>query len=251
MIGYLQTCISKYLYATTDESRQALIDEFADFDGRQAMSYNINDPLILWHERKVQGALYLSMGLTNEAGNAQEMASEYERDLPSNVRSAISTLRLSSDLNPEVEERVIEQEIIFDKGRERGREQGWDRDNPEPRYVETRETYGGSRPNRGDSGLALATAGLGALARNKPLDRSRSRYRSSGDRRRRDIRRQSSLDTIDRKTLTREVDGTYGWGPRYIESQETYVKAPTGNFERERNVFQERERPTIENDHSK
>ncbi|KAE8441515.1 hypothetical protein EG329_004903 [Mollisiaceae sp. DMI_Dod_QoI] len=193
MVGYLQTCISKYLYATTDESRQALIDEFVDFDGRQAMSYSIDDPLMLWHERKVQGALYLSMGLTYEAGKAQEMASKYERDLPSDVQRAIRRLRLYSNRNFKIDETMIEREMYdvpdLDRERERERE------------------------------------------RRKPISR---KLRRSPD--------------------TREVEGIYGpprtltdvLEPRYAEAQDTYVRAPTGNFKRVRDVFLERERPAIE-----
>jgi hypothetical protein len=245
MIGYLQTCITKYLYATTDESRQALIDEFADFDGRQAMSYCINDPLMLWNERKVQSALYISMGMTNEAGNAREMAGEHERGLPKGVRNAISRLHLSTTHDPEIEERIIEREIIYDGGREREGGREWDRVNKEPRYINTQETYSRNRPSRGNRGLAaLATASQGALPRKKILDHSRSRSRSSEARRRRDIRRQSSLDTFDRKPLTREVEGIYD-RPQTItdfeERRPRYVTAPKDNAKEEEDYYYRRE----------
>jgi hypothetical protein len=169
IIGYLQTCLSKYLYATTEESRQALIDDLADFDGRQAMSFKIGDPLMLWLERRVQSALYLSGGLATEAENAQKMAKILESDLPNDVRSAISRLFLSSATDPDP---VIKREVIYHRAP----------------HVETHEPS----------------------ARNPVTIVKRERE------------------------------------PREVETRETYVRAPTGKFERETAVFDGRERPGID-----
>ncbi|KAI9739959.1 MAG: hypothetical protein M1818_005015 [Claussenomyces sp. TS43310] len=89
-IGYLQTCLSRYLCTTDDESRQTLSDELAAFDARQPISYDIRNPLMKWCQRMVQSALHSSLGRSQvEAFHAQEMAKSLVVDLPDNVRSQI------------------------------------------------------------------------------------------------------------------------------------------------------------------
>ena len=61
-VGYLETCLSKYLLLTDKKPSQLLVDELAEFDGRKSASYTVLDPLVLWCERMVQIALYRFSG---------------------------------------------------------------------------------------------------------------------------------------------------------------------------------------------
>lgn len=91
MIGYLQTCLSKYFLATDEESRQSLIDELAQFDAGQPISFDIRDPLVVWSQRMVQAALYRASGrFSAEAEHADQMAKDLLPDLPDYLWSDLS-----------------------------------------------------------------------------------------------------------------------------------------------------------------
>jgi hypothetical protein len=97
MIGYLQTLLSKYLFATDEEARQSLNDELTEFDARQPISYNIGDPIMVWCQRMIQAALYRSSGrFLGETERVEQMAKDLHADLPDDIWSKVSKLGFHS-----------------------------------------------------------------------------------------------------------------------------------------------------------
>jgi hypothetical protein len=102
MVGYMQTCLSKYLLATNEVARQALVGELEEFDAPQPISYDMRDPLVGWCKQMVQVALYRSLGdsLTKaKMLKSLELTQDLVKDIPSDIRHRISKLNFYGTLD--------------------------------------------------------------------------------------------------------------------------------------------------------
>ncbi|KFY40283.1 hypothetical protein V494_03583 [Pseudogymnoascus sp. VKM F-4513 (FW-928)] len=95
MVGYLQTCLTKYLLAHDEAQLQALRDELADFEDKLSSPPNftgiIEDPLTEWCKWMIQCALFRSqVQFTVKLEEAQAAAVAASRGLPYYIKDGIS-----------------------------------------------------------------------------------------------------------------------------------------------------------------
>ncbi|OBT53955.1 hypothetical protein VE04_04747 [Pseudogymnoascus sp. 24MN13] len=90
MVGYLQTCLTKYLLAHDEAQFQALRDELADFEDQLSSPPNfariLENPLMEWCKRMIQSALFRFQDqFTVQLEEAQRAARAVAGDLPLNM----------------------------------------------------------------------------------------------------------------------------------------------------------------------
>jgi hypothetical protein len=109
-LGYLETCLSKYLLAGDEKSGQALKIELNVSDGGRVTSKFINDPLALWCQRMVQNGLFRFLGtFPTESGLKNVSPERLFNDLPLRIQKEISERNLASNKwkNPNVDSQDI------------------------------------------------------------------------------------------------------------------------------------------------
>lgn len=108
MVGYLQTCLTKYLLAHDEAQLQAIRDELADFEDQLSSPPNftriLEDPLLEWCKRMIQSALFRFQGrFTVQLEEAQRAAVAVAADLPQEMKADLSNFsfyeRMAGDIS--------------------------------------------------------------------------------------------------------------------------------------------------------
>ncbi|OBT76364.1 hypothetical protein VF21_03650 [Pseudogymnoascus sp. 05NY08] len=108
MVGYLQTCLTKYLLAHDEAQLQALRDELADFEDQLSSPPNfartLENPLMEWCKRMIQSALFrFQEQFTVELDEAQRAARAVAGDLPRDMQVDLSNFsfydRMAEDIS--------------------------------------------------------------------------------------------------------------------------------------------------------
>lgn len=108
MVGYLQTCLTKYLLAHDEAQLQALRDELADFEDQLSTPPNfartLENPLMEWCKRMIQSALFrFQEQFTVQLEEAQRAARAVAPDLPRDMMADLSNFsfydRMAKDLS--------------------------------------------------------------------------------------------------------------------------------------------------------
>ena len=108
MVGYLQTCLTKYLLADDEAQLQALRDELANFEDQLSSPPNftrtLEDPLMEWCKRMVQSALFrFQKRFTVQLEEAQRAAVAVAADLPQDMKADLSNFsfyeRMAGDIS--------------------------------------------------------------------------------------------------------------------------------------------------------
>ncbi|KFY99570.1 hypothetical protein V500_01342 [Pseudogymnoascus sp. VKM F-4518 (FW-2643)] len=108
MVGYLQTCLTKYLLAHDEAQLQALRDELADFEHQLSSPPNfartLENPLMEWCKRMIQSALFrFQEQFTVQLEEAQRAARAVAADLPQDMKTDLSNFsfydRMAEDVS--------------------------------------------------------------------------------------------------------------------------------------------------------
>lgn len=108
MVGYLQTCLTKYLPAHDEAQLQALRDELAAFEDQLSLLPNftrvLEDPLMEWCKRMIQSALFrfkekFTVQLEEAQGAAVAVAADLPRDLKADVSNFSLCGRMVGDIS--------------------------------------------------------------------------------------------------------------------------------------------------------
>lgn len=108
MVGYLQTCLTKYLLAHDEAQLQALRDELADFEDQLSSPPNfartLENPLMEWCKRMIQSALFrFREQFTVQLEEAQRAARAVAADLPQDMKTDLSNFsfydRMAEDVS--------------------------------------------------------------------------------------------------------------------------------------------------------
>lgn len=107
MVGYLQTCLTKYLLAHDEAQLQALRDELADFEDQMSSPPNfariLENPLMEWCKRMIQSALFrFQEQFTVQLEESQRAARAVAGDLPQDMTVDLSNFSFYDQMAEDV-----------------------------------------------------------------------------------------------------------------------------------------------------
>jgi hypothetical protein len=90
-MGYLETCLSKYLFLDGQTATQSLADEITMFCGQSHVTGLASDPFMEWCLRMIQSSLNYSLKQFTKGRYAQSAAEAHQEELPEDFQKLIAT----------------------------------------------------------------------------------------------------------------------------------------------------------------